>query len=241
MGGWTSVSFVYPLCDQPLITSNQLADFIDRFLSLGVTSDQHRYHSLRVIFGRSIDQDRKPIEWYVPDKRMPLILRSESQELDIEERGNPLDFRGILATHRRPIYRGGAWLGCIREGATKEIDDRIGDGYMPARLYDWSLSIEPLSIESPVSGKVITIGWIALSLGGQGYLTNNLNFNDLVTLVRELPECQRVEELVRAFWPVPPRSPSRKIRKIRREMGRYWTGVSEDEPADWFWIFNGSY
>lgn len=112
---------------------------------------------------------------------------------------------------------------------------------MPARLYDWSLSIEPLTLESPVTGRIIPIGWIALSLGGQGYLTNNLYFNDLVTLVRDLPECQRVEELVRSFWPVAPRSPSRKLRKIRREMGKYWTGVSEDEPSDWFWVFNGSY
>lgn len=241
MGGWTSVSLAYPMVEPPAISVGQLADFIERFQASGVTSVAHNHRALEVKLGEAIDQDNRSLCYEVPVEGCRGLSQFKSQDIDVEVRGAGIDLAAPLRSITGTVYRASVCFGCISDGATDAVHDAIGDGYLAARLFDWGFEIGPLSIESPITGGVLDVGWISLSLGGQGYMTDNLSSSDLVSLVRELPECKRVEELVRSFWSVPPRRPSRKLRKIRREMGQYWIGVSDDEPLDWFWMFDGSY
>lgn len=240
MGGWTSVALVHPVCVPPAISGGQLAEFVDRFLSVGITSRDYEFRALEVKFGESIDQDDHGLYFEIPDPEIPGLASLGAQDTDIQLRGKGIDLVSPLRRQNEVVYRASIGLGCISDGATDGVHAKLGEGYLPARLFDWSFEIGPLTIESPVTGKELMIGWMSLSLGGQGYMTDKLTPKELVECVRELPECRAAEDLVRSCWPVRARSPSSGVRQIRKDMGQYWLGVSEDVPLDWFWTFVGS-
>jgi hypothetical protein len=163
-----------------------------------------------------------------------------------------------LSRHDRPIYRAVIDLGTMREELRQYMNSTEGHGGNGnLHLGSWSFSIEPIQSFSLRSDERYMIGWMALTMSGNGYM-HPLTLAELVRRAQSHPKLQAAARVCREMWPVtsgpvgtplwwrfPSRlrryafdmqggPPSRRTRRIRQEMGDLWA-YPIDASFDWFW------
>jgi hypothetical protein len=232
MSFYTSL-ILYRPTKPPLVTGPTLARFLGGFAECKLLKEEANSCDASIKFGSAIDQDDKPTCWEEPVNQYVW----ESRQIDWDARHQAKSIRELIPLveqHRQGIYRAHLSLGCAHKGITKvltrEPSEENEDGLC---LWDWSITLEPVAVHALGSETVFRVGWIRVSIGGNGYLYP-WKFKDLFRRAGSQPDLLRLEELCRLTWPVPSAPPDRKRTKGRKLMGELWP-YPMDEPVDWCW------
>jgi hypothetical protein len=163
----TSIYVVYPF-EPPVINSATVLRLIDRFAAAYSTDDAFR--SVSIKYGRSVDQDSRSGNWWVPTGT-PGIFQSQS---DYDREAYPktfIDLVQFLSLYpKRPIYRLGCSFGRILERDSallkREPDEKNKEGMYP---WDVSVMLDLVEVESDEdSFELVQLGWIAIGIYGNG-------------------------------------------------------------------------
>lgn len=246
MSFYTSLHFYRP-SPPPRVTGPLLADFVGRLVVSGIV-DVSAKHDVQVKFGRAIDQDDSDTVIYEPVPGLPRSFRVRSIEWDVEHSGITLDdLRAVLSNHDRPIYRASVGLGTTRPEIIAHLQtNRPDDGNPNLCLWDCGVHLGPVGIGSLGSDGEFMVGWMSLSLGGNGYLFP-WGPRDLTSRAATDPHLRAAANVCRSMWPVDPDNSTgtfgklapalrrRRVRAARRRMGDLWPSDDLDLPWDWFW------
>ncbi len=235
MGFYSTLIFYRP-ASLELVTGQILANFIEKFFALGLSRYSGRQGVLQIKFGKFVDQDMRPSSWIAPTNT-PRVGIIKEIDWDIDQYNEPLiELPKKLYPLQQPIYRaymslGGAMQDELailhRTGSPQNDEDYVPDS--------WSLQIGP--IETGKDGD-FTVGWIAVGLGGNGYLFP-WTLPELVERAETIAGIQSLMKLCRETWSVDASTPSASIRSGRIELGNYWPYETFDLPMDWYWGLQG--
>jgi len=233
MSFFTSLTYYRP-CTPPIVTGNDLANLITQLYETGTLTDSG-FQILQVKFGNSVDQDEQDSS--SAEEIMPGLAVMDDIEWDLDV-PKPSGIRGIidaLKGDNRPVYRAYASLGGAIDAVLKPItrtkspENQIN--FCPDSV---SLEIGPIEIFNLRSDAPAFVGWIGLSLSGNGYLFP-WKFRDVFERLESTPEVQRIAEACRSFWPVAPDRPEPCIVELRRQLDDLWPYDSFDKEWDWYW------
>ena len=163
------------------------------------------------------------------------LLGDIEWDLSISHPGGILEFISALRTENRRIFRAFASLGALVDSAIEPITRSNS----PENEYDFcphTLSIEvgPIELHSLGCDAQALVGWIGVSLSGDGYLFP-WTFREVIGQLESTPEIQRITEACRAFWPVPLKPVEERIASMRKQIGVLWPYDDYDKPWDWYW------
>ena len=233
MSFFTSLSFYRP-CSPPVITVEDLANFITRIRDTGTLTDSG-YQDLRVAFGNQIDQDLKDVIW--TEQVAPLVRVVHDIEWDIESDMSSIqEMIDCLSSDKRHVYRAsidfGEPIDQVLAPITRTNSPENESDYCPDSL---SLEIGPVRCHSLASDdEPVLTGWISLDLSGYGYLYP-WTFRDVVERLEKTPEVKRLTKVCREFWPVPSKRPERRFIEARNKHKDLWPYDDFDRPWDWYW------
>ncbi|WP_165068796.1 hypothetical protein [Paludisphaera rhizosphaerae] len=231
------------------LTAAKLAGFVREFAALGLSEPD--FLSFKIKFGKSVAQDSRPTAWDepVPGTRGCISTWREI-EYDAEDSGIPDLARladALDALPAKPIYRAWVSLGdptrpvyeALWREPSEENDQQLGFNL------GWSLTAGPIECCEIASDGPFQIGWLAVSLSGQGY-PYPWTYRDLIARAEAVPGVPALLDLCRRAWPLdPPRFPllhlrdssraPRHIVQLRKSMGDLWPYDDLGEPWDWCW------
>jgi hypothetical protein len=216
-----------------VITGASLAEFLLSFEHLQVSKTPGSV-SANVKFGKAIDTDEKPTVWEEPVNEYVSVTQSLQWDLEIKR-----ESLGALASaigkHNKTIYRAFIQLGAVVSPICRSLTRMPSpENKLGLTLDSWSLEIGPIMSGSLESEQPFFVGWISLSLSGNGYLFP-WTFAELFQRATVNPAIQQVTELCKATWPVEAKRPDRRIQKFRQQMGELWPYAETDLPWDWYW------
>lgn len=246
MSFYTSLYYYRPT-KPPRVTGPVLAAFL-RELSATALFERKGPESLKVKFGRAIDQDTRPSSWEVPVRGVPGMCTFDGIDWDIEhERLSLDDALAVLSNHDRPVYRASAGLGYLRQDITRTLQTlRPDDGAPNLCLGDCSVWIEPIELGQMSDDATYKVGWMGVSFSGYGYLYP-WTARDVTDRALASPDLRRVADVCRRLFPVDPNgtpsllerlTPERRrsrITSIRKRMRDLWPFDDLDAPWDWYW------
>lgn len=247
MSFYTLLKFYRPT-RPPRVTGPVLAEFVRELCSTGLFQRKGGEY-LKVKFGRSIDQDDNDTAEEVPVRGLPGMFTIRPIEWDLDhDRIGLDDALALLANHDRPVYRAAVTLGTLRRDVYEALQTRRPppEERMNLSLWDCNVSLGPEAIGSMSSEASFTLGWMAVSFSGNGYLFP-WTPRDLTSKAASLPQLQPVIQICRRMFPVDPDgSPNvlqklapavrkRRVRELRRKMGDLWPLDDLDAPWDWYW------
>jgi hypothetical protein len=141
----------------------------------------------------------------------------------------------LLTSHTKNIYRAAIDLGCATPDICKLLTrDKCADNELELHLDGWALEIGPVFSSFLGSEDDFFVGWVSLSISGNGYLFP-WTFAELVQRAESNAGIRKVRDLCRKTWPVDSKPPNLREKKIRRRMGDRWPYSRIDLPWDWFW------
>jgi hypothetical protein len=119
----------------------------------------------------------------------------------------------------------------------KRVDSPENDNDFVPDL--WAMEIGPIetaSFSEPADtiGAPAQVGWIGVSISGYGYLFP-WTFTELVQKAERNPGMQKVMQMCKTTWPVPPGRVEPRIVKLRKQLGPLWPYPQHDLPWDWYW------
>lgn len=135
----------------------------------------------------------------------------------------------------RTIYRAYFDLGLASDALSDPITrvnspDNTVD-FLPGSL---SFSVGPVEIFDLGSDNIGVVGWMDVSISGNGYLFP-WTFRDVVDRLEASPEWQRLRSVCRELWPVGEGVPPLEIIEARKQLGRLWPYDTYDRKFDWYW------
>ena len=124
-------------------------------------------------------------------------------------------------------------------GATDEIINHLQRINSPENAIDlsldgWSLELGPIELGSLSDDESLHVGWIAVSISGQGYIYPWTSMQ-LVARAEAHPRLQALAALCRAAWPVSPDKPIGRVRRARAKYKGIWAYTDHGLPWNWYW------
>jgi hypothetical protein len=241
MSFYTTLSFYRPT-KPPKLKGGDLAEFVTMFASLGLTKEEGII-GYGIKFGRSIDQDEKPISSEGPSVNGISVI----SRIRYDAEG---DFKSLaelaeaLKEIDGTIYRASVSLGLVTDSifeSLRRLPSEAND--LPLTLDSWSLEIGPTLSYSMGSDDVFLVSLIAINLSGHGYLYP-WTFRELIDRAEAIEPiaglmegCRRLWPIVESkrTWPIDRSQPGRRVVKTRERMGKLWPYSRTDLPWDWFW------
>jgi len=259
MGFFSSLVYYRPT-PPPIIRSPSLLKFVQRFADCGAADEKSALGcSLQVKYGDAVDQDDSPATWEEPIdygtkptwlQRLATLLgfrpRAESsvsicteEEIDwdcLEQYDTLTELaEGIGGLDpKQNVYRAEIILGTATDSVIRAME-RVDspENEIDLLLTDWMLQVGPIEIFDLATEQPYHVGWIGLSLGGDGYLFP-WTLKDLVKRAEACPEVRSVANVCRDLWPISPELPSQERMQNRRTLGDLWPDPI-DAPVDWAW------
>jgi hypothetical protein len=163
MSFWTTFHFIRP-GPPPAVSSVQLATFLERFRAeVELTSPRF---TTRVIFGRRVDRDTREIdEERVTKIGGAFIAEDVTRPLDIDARSFDESVSALRKVDRR-VYRAEILVGDVPP-LTYGPAETNTDGLWLAAC---GLKVGPIAVTSLEGDELTLVSWLALNIGGQGYL-----------------------------------------------------------------------
>ncbi|WP_337176646.1 hypothetical protein [Paludisphaera sp.] len=214
------------------LTPASLAAFAREFAALKASKPGFSI-GFRVKFGESIDQDDRPTQWDDPESWAVREIEYDAEGdrfPDLARMAKALDGLPDL-----PIYRATLLLGdlarpmyeALRREPSEENEAQLGFNY------GWSLEAGPIECYDPTGS--LHVGWLALSLAGQGD-PYPWTYRELIARAEHAPGYASVLALCRRAWPVDgPPKPGREVVEGRKLMGDLWPYDDLHRPLDWSW------
>jgi hypothetical protein len=236
--------FCYRPKEPPAITGRDLAGFVEQFARLGIHKPESEEIKYQVKFGRAIDQNDKPTFWEKlvhRGKASAEVFEMHEIKWDIEEQFSALDdMASSLAKHNKKIYRAYLSLGWPIANVTDDLK-RVNspentNDFIPDQ---WGMEIGPVETASfsepeETVGSSVQVGWISVSISGNGYLFP-WSFTELVQRAERNPGMRKLMQLCKSTWPVPPAKVEARVVKLRKQLGKLWPYAQHDLPWDWYW------
>lgn len=232
--GFHSTLLYYRPGKPPSLVGDAVANFVEQFVSLGLTIGD----STDVLLLKHGDaaEDDKPLTRVIATATEGIATVDDSM-WDFESHRQPLlDAPRVLRDFDQVISHGHVGLGALVPHVVEQlsrIDSPEND--VDFVLDSASLLIGP--IETGPDGEFM-VGSLAVGLGGNGYLFP-WTLRDLVERAERIPEVQQMVELCQATWPVEPAVPDQRIQEARRHMREYWPYDRVDRPWAWYWGLQG--
>jgi hypothetical protein len=224
------------------MTANDLGVFLGRIREGGFLADDG-LRNLQVKFGDSIDQDDKGTSSLEELEHAPGLFVSHDIEwdLELEDPVGIAEMIAALANDERRIYRASAMLGTAIDAILKPITrTNSPENERDFCPYSLSVDIRPIRIGSLACDEpVMFVGWIDISLSGPGYLFP-WTPRHVVRRLEATDSTQRMMELCRSMWPLPPRELEDRIVEMRWEIGERWPYDELNKPWDWYWAVDES-
>ncbi len=241
MAFWTSVNLYNPMGRPPRVTTQTLAQFLRSFAALDVA--EARGVGVEVMLGDRIDVDRRDMYIEVNESKGGVIFtRLKQRDCDLDVRAD--DFVGAAAALEglsRPgggpasIYRAHVRLGELTPDLQRRLHEPSDQNQFTARPDGWSFDVGPIRAAVMDADRARMLGWMALSIHGQGYPWPRTH-REFLEAVTSQPEVQAVQTLVRETWPIPSRRPGPRRRARRRmlqEEGLWFDQL--EAPLRWSW------
>jgi hypothetical protein len=232
---FTSLTYYRPT-KPPLITGDGFSRFIQRIVDTGCV-EKPGLTSLKVKFGRAIDQDRQGTS--EPVMLMPGLYQDREIEWDIvagriETFGELIE---LVKGNTSRIYRAHMSFGSLSDGArlpiTREPCEQNEQGFYPDCF---GVSIGPVHCAN-MSTEGWRVGWIELCFPGNGYLYP-WTLQDTVQRAQSSADIIQLCEICRSTWPVPSRRPSFLTVMRRKKFAELWPYDDFKKPYDWYWGVN---
>lgn len=240
MGFFTTFKYWRPWSSPVRVSGEELIAFIRDFERLGVARDDRGPLSLKLMFGRGIDQDRKDIDLVIRRRFSGVILTQYAErDLDVKVQ-TARAYDEIVASIRahpgaeRAIYRCWCGLGTVTESLWSRLYVRREENDRVVSLDGWGLELMPVYLSTLGSDRLTQVSYLALTLAGPGYCHpfTTVQVRERIELQ---PEVRAVMELCRKTWP----APRRKIGYLgRRRMRRLGSALPYETPptsSDWMW------
>lgn len=156
-------------------------------------------------------------------------------DVDLSDPSGLQDIIERLTGDNRRIYRAHASLGgtidAVLHPITRTNSPENDRDFCPDSV---SLNIGPIEIYDLACEAPALVGWVGVSLSGYGYLFP-WTFRDVFNRLEATPDIQRIKNVCRSFWPVPPEPPDTRIVELRPQLGELWPYKTFDRQWDWYW------
>jgi hypothetical protein len=141
----------------------------------------------------------------------------------------------VLRAIRGRVYRAFFALGNLSQQVVEGLR-RAGSAENRVNLIldELSLEIGPVEVGDLELPKVFQVGWIAVSLSGNGSL-RPWTFRDLIARAEACPPVVGLADLCRRAWPVTPKRPGMLQRLRRKRLRHLWPYDAIDRAMDWCW------
>ena len=235
MGFYTSLVYYRPR-DPPLVTTENLAEFISRLSQTKAIHEDDSAGSVEVKFGNSINQDPNPTFWLEESGFSPQLSFPRSIEYDLVS-GPRCGLSGIVETLKSTtgtIYRADVDLGRLSDDVLRDIERSPSVENEEPFLPQWvNFSIGPVDCGT-YNEEGILVGWMELTLSGQGRLYP-WSFRDIFTRLEASGEVQELMSICCDQWPVQSSEPEESVVSARRECQSIWPYDEFNRPWDWYW------
>jgi len=231
MSNFTSFTWLRPQ-KPPRITTTELAAFVTAIRATGIVQDRALPCTVHVRYGRAIDRNAKPTSRFVSTYRNVGYYKDIRWSVNQQVAG--AEIADLLAAREASIYR--AWIdlgplnASLYDTLHRQPDEQNQQSLTPDGL---SLSLGPVECCDLRSERAWQLGWIALSLGGYGYLWP-WTLRDWVARADAHPLIQAMQQACEAAWPLPPEPPTAEAIMNRAELGSLFP-YEIDAPLGWRW------
>lgn len=236
MGFYSSLTYYRPT-NPPVVTTPQLADFIERVRDTGLTQSSG-FMDVSLKYGPRISKNFAETFWAVPIISGLFSIREI--EWDFKSRFSSFDeiIKALRQTDQ-PIYRGRISLGLVVDDVCHQIyrlnSPENTDDFTPGEL---GFELGPITNGLMNDDDYIHVGWMSLNLHGYGYLYP-WTPQDAIRRVLAVDKIQRLMQVAREMFPVSPSDVGRREKSARKRLGRAWPYPTMDVPYDWCWGING--
>lgn len=247
MSFYTSLSFYRPT-PPPRVTGRAFAGFLAALREAGAFDERPGGDTIKVKFGRSIDQDEKGTSIEKPVWGCPGMYEVRDIKWDIGRHQTLDETLAMLAADDRTIYRAFAFVGVLKPPIMEHLQTPRpdGSGQFNLNLWDTSVSLGPATVCSMDAEAYFKVGWMRVGLSGNGYLYP-WTPRDLTDRAAALPALGQLADACRRTFPVDPAYAGplfgrtriadlfRAKMYARRRMGDLWPFDRLDVPPDWYW------
>jgi len=217
MSFYTSLNYFRPQ-PPPRVTTRELAAVIQKIYATGAFTS-HMLSGIRVKFGRSIDKDARGTIEEIPTGT-PGVYSVRSIEFDINHDGKSCP--AMIAELNQSdslIYRAEVQFGSVKKPISS-LFTRTGspENSVELCLWDFALHFGPVYAGMLGEDKSRHVGWMGLSLSGNGYLFP-WKRAEVLKRAEHSAELQQLAQICSDAWPIDPHT-RRKITNVGNLLAR---------------------
>jgi len=234
MSFYTSLNYFRPQ-PPPRITTRELADVVRRIYSAAEVTP-NIMTGMRVKFGRAIDKDAKPT--LRETETAPGVFTVRSIEYDINHNAKSCEqLVAELLESDSIVYRANIYFGCAADSICK-LFTRANSPENAAGLClsDLSLHIGPIHAATLADDAPRHVGWIALTLSGQGYLFPWTR-EEILKRTQQSNALNALTQICSDAWPIDPHTlrGTKNIRGLLKRMRKAIGQETVDTLNAWQW------
>lgn len=234
MSFFTSLLYFRPQ-PPPRIKTRELASVVKSLYSTAnVQSDI--LSGIRVKFGRSIDKDTK--NTVSEEETAPGVFKLNSIEFDINHDAKTCEAMiAELMESDSIVYRAEIQFGCAKDTIRKLFQRKNSpENEVDLSLTDLRLEIGPIHAQMIGEDASRHVGWIALTLSGQGNLFPWTRA-EILKRAAQSAELQELAQICSDAWPIDPH-PLKRITNVRNLLARTRKTVATQDVntlTGWQW------
>lgn len=239
MSFYTSLMFFRPQ-PPPRIRVCELAELLAQLNSVAHIKPDC-ITGVSIALGPTIDQDDLAASTW--EDIAPGIQSVREIDYDIQFKAQTIEeLIDPLITRKETVYRAHIHLGCACDPICK-LFQRMNspENSINLQLYDMSLEIGPIRDATLEDDASRHVGWIALTLSGQGYLFPWTRA-EILSRAESSPELRSLAEICQRAWPIDPHTSFRSdgIRELLART-RSWISSSDvNTLKEWQWTVSES-